>query len=110
MVFITADAFFSNADTITQLTREETKMLGLQMAAGDRTARERLILGHLPFVAALIRRWPREIQTLHTVYACINCLEKRIDCFDFSREQTRFIDDLSKALRQCLTRCIAERP
>lgn len=110
MYFISAEDFFNQVEAIAPLTREETKALGIRLTAGDGSAREQLIRGHLPFVAALIRRWPQEIQTLHTVYACINCLEKRIDCFDFSRQQTRFIDDLSKALRQCLTRCIAERP
>ena len=109
MYFISAEDFFSKVDTISQLSREETAGLALQMAAGEPSAREQLIRGHLPYVAAFIRRGPQEIQTLHTVYACIDCLERRVDRFDFSREQPRFIDDLSKALRQCLTRCIAER-
>ena len=109
MYFITAEDFFSKVETIAQLSREETATLGAQLAAGDASAREKLILGHLPFVAGLIRRGPRDLQTLHTVYACIECLEKQVDHFDFTRENARFIDRLGWAMRQCITRCIAER-
>ena len=109
MLFVSFDDFLNQVSAIVPLTREEAKNLGIQMAAGEPSAREQLIRGHLPYVAAFIRRGPQGIQTLHTVYACIDCLERRVDRFDFSREQPRFIDDLSKALRQCLTRCIAER-
>ena len=110
MYFISAEDFFSKMEPVSQLSREETAALGIQMAAGDPSAREKLIRGHLPFVASFLRhRSPRDLQTLHTVYACIECLEKAVDHFDFTRENARFIDHLGRALRQCITRCIAER-
>ena len=109
MLFISAEDFFTQVSTVSPLTKEETKRLGAQLAVGDTSAREQLIRGHLPFVAGYIRRGPRDLQTLHTVYACIEALEKAVDRFDFTRENTHFVDALSRTMRQCITRCIAER-
>lgn len=111
MYFMNPEDFFSQVSVIPPLSREETRALGIRLASGDASAREALIRGHLPFVAACIRqRGPRNLQTLHTVYACMNALTKTVDSFDFTRENAHFIHALSRALRQCLTRCIAERP
>ena len=109
MLFTGTEEFFDHVASISPLTKEETKRLGAQLAAGDASAREALIRGHLPFVASFIRRDPKDLQTLHTVYACISTLETAVDRFDFTRENGRFVDDLGRRLRQCIVRCIAER-
>ena len=107
MLFISADDFFAKASTCSRLPREEEKALVLQMAAGDKNARMALICSYLPFVASRIRRSPRHLHTLSTVYTCIDSLEKAVDCFNFSQDSEPFLHHLSWRMRQCITKCIA---
>jgi len=110
MLFIYVEDFINQVKDIPPLTREEERVLARQMIGGDGTARERLVRGYLPFAAAIVRRAPREVQTLHTVYACIAALEKGVDSFNFLQDGETFAHHLGWRLRQCITRCIAEQP
>lgn len=109
MLFINMEDFYAQVGAIPRLTRAEERELAQRMAQGDTAAREALIRGYLPMVAGYIRRWPREEQTLHTVYLCIASLEQGVDQFNFLQDGEAFAHHLSWRLRQCLTRCIAER-
>ena len=109
MLYITIEDFYARAGETPRLTREQERTCAAAMAAGDTDARQRLIQSYLPYVASAIRRAPRQIQTLHTVYAAIAALEKAVDTFQFQQEGETFAHYLSWRLRQCLTRCIAER-
>ncbi len=106
MVFISAEDFLDKVKAITPLTREQTTLLACQMKGGDETARDKLVQGYLPFAASFVRRAPRRIQTLATVYACIDCVEKSVDRFDFSQDRTFFAEDLGRRLRRCMIRCL----
>lgn len=110
MLFISADDFLNKVKSLSPLTREEEKILAVQKAAGDAAAREKLVQGYLPFTAGFIRRAPRGLRTLNTVYTCIDCLEKSVDSFDFLQDRERFARPLGQRLRHCITRCLANRP
>ncbi len=109
MFFLSADDFFNKVSSIPRLSREEEKALARQMAGGDEKARETLIRNYLPYVAACIRRSSKHLQTLHTVYTCIDSLEKGVDQFDFLQDSEAFTHHLSWRMRQCITKCIAYR-
>ncbi len=108
MLFISAEDFLRKVETIPPLTREETTALAAQMQNGDAAARDKLVRGHLPFAASFIRRAPRTIRTLSTVYACIVCVETCVDRFDFSQDQVPFVHHLGRALRHCIVRRLIE--
>ncbi|MBQ9859089.1 MAG: hypothetical protein IJO76_00220 [Clostridia bacterium] len=91
MLFVSVEDFLSQVKGIPPLSREEERELGRLKAA------------------AYVRRAPREIRTLHTVYACIAALEQGVERFNFLQDGETFTHHLSWRLRQCLTRCIAER-
>ncbi len=110
MLFISVEDFFSQVSGIRHLSRTEEIELAQRMAEGDAAARDALVRSYLPMVAAHIRRAPQEIRTLHTVYTCIVSLQKGVDCFNFLQENESFVHHLSWRLRQCITRCIAQRP
>ncbi len=109
MLYITIEDFYAQAGAAVRLTREQERDCAAAMAAGDTDARRRLIQSYLPYAASAIRRAPRQIQTLHTVYAAVAVLEKAVDTFDFQQEGETFAHYLSWRLRRCLTRCIAEQ-
>ena len=109
MLFVSLEDFYAQTEKMRRLTREEETECALAMAQGDAEARQRLICSYLPFVAARIRQAPPEIQTLRTVYSAIATLEKGVDTFRFQQSNETFYHHLSWRLRQCLTRCIAQR-
>ena len=109
MLFVTMEEFYAAAQAATRLTREQERECALRMAQGDTGARDALVQGYLHLVAAPIRRAPREIQTLQTVYTCLASLEEGVERFDFLQDGETFAHHLSWRMRQCLTRCIAER-
>ncbi len=108
MFFVSVEDFFDKVKDIPPLTREEEITLGRQKSEGCEDAKEALRQGYLRTVAAFVRRAPREIQTLNTVYECISALEKAIDRFDFSQDN-RFAPQLCTQLRRCIVKCIANR-
>ena len=109
MIYLSVEDFLNRVREIPRLSREEEKKLARRMADGDREARELLVRGYLHMAAAHVRRAPENIQTLRTVYACIGEVEKGVDSFHFQQDQEKFSHHLSWRLRQCITRCIAER-
>ncbi len=110
MLFVSMEDFFVQTKDIPRLSRAEEIALAQRMAAGDRAARETLIHSHLPMVAAYVKRAPQQIRTLHTVYACLAMVESCVDRFDFLQDSEPFVHYLGWGLRQCITRCIADRP
>ena len=110
MLYITVDDFYAKAGEMTRLTRQQERACAAAMATGDADARRRLIQSYLPYVASAIRCAPADIRTLHTVYAAIAALERGADTFNFQQEGETFAHHLSWRLRQCLVRCIADRP
>ena len=109
MIFISVEDFLTKANTIPRLNRSEERALAIRMIDGDDEAKKKLIYSYLPSVAFHVRRAPENIRTLNTVYACIDALEKAIDRFDFLQDSETFAHHLSWCLRQCITKCIANR-
>ena len=108
MLFINAEEFFAQAEKMHRLTRDEECRLAREMGQNP-AAREQLIRSYLPMVAAHIRRAPRELHTLQTVYICLDSLEKGVDSFNFLQDSEQFSHHLSWRLRQCVVRCLADR-
>lgn len=108
MLFISTEDFFTQAKGFHSLAPEEERQLARQMEH-DPAARERLICSYLPHVAGRISHMPKNLQTLQTVYACLDTLEKGVDSFDFQQDHETFSHHLSWRLRQCTARCIANR-
>ena len=110
MLFTSVENFFVQVKAIPRLSRDEERSLAAKKAAGDSAARDALVQGYLYQVASYLRRAPQRIRTLHTLYACICALEDAVDRFNFLQDSESFTHHLSWALRQCITRCIADRP
>ena len=109
MLFISAEDFFQKVRGMQKHSAAEEKILAASMNAGDADARQAIVNSYLPMVAANIRRYPKELQTLDTVYTCIQSLEEGVDRFNFLQDGETFTHHLSWRLRQCLTRCIVEK-
>ena len=109
MLFTGVEDFLTQATAFRRPEREEEKNLAQRMVCGDAAARQALIHGYLPMAAAVIRRAPEQIRTLHTVYACVAAVEKGVDSFDFLQDSETFTHHLSWRLRQCIVKCLAER-
>lgn len=109
MVFISIEDFFGKTEALPPFSKEKEKALAEKMAAGDENARKALIELRLPLVASYVKRAPKELWTLKTVYSLIEALEKGVDSFNFSGEGETFTHHLSWRFRQCITRLIAER-
>ena len=110
MLFVSVDDFFQQAQRATRLTHDEEKQLALQMKGGDAEARQKLIHSYYPLLASYVKRMPKELQTLKAVYSFLQSLEAGIDNFHFQQDSEPFIHHLSWRMRQCITRCIADRP
>ncbi len=108
MIFVSIDDFFEKVGALSPLTREEELACAEKMKAGNTDARERLVEGYLPFVAARIRHTHKEYQTLGLVLYCTAALEKAVDSFDFFQNGETFAHHLSWALRQAVTRYIVK--
>lgn len=109
MYFISVDDFFQKAHSIKRLSRDEEKNCALRMKEGDAEARQSIIDSYLPMVVSYVKRSPKDLQTLKTVYCCILSLEQGVDSFNFLQDSETFIHHLSWRLRQCITRCIVDR-
>ena len=102
MIYITVEDFLQKTATLPRLDRCQEKQLALQK---DHQA---LVNGYLHFVAGAVKRAPANIRNLRTVYACIKTLEDCVERFDFQQDSEPFSHRLSWALRQCITRRIAD--
>lgn len=109
MLFITVDDFFQKVHSTTRLSRNDEKNYALKMKEGDAEARQVIVNSYLPMVASYIRRSPKELQTLETIYSCVRSLEKGVDSFNFLQDNETFTHHLSWRLRQCITRCLVDR-
>ena len=109
MLFITVDDFFQKVHSTTRLSRNDEKNYALKMKEGDAEARQAIVNSYLPMVASYIRRSPKELQTLETIYSCVHSLEKGVDSFNFLQESETFTHHLSWRLRQCITRCLVDK-
>ena len=109
MLFITVDDFFQKVHSTTRLSRNDEKNYALKMKEGDAEARQAIVNSYLPMVASYIRRSPKELQTLETIYSCVRSLEKGVDSFNFLQESETFTHHLSWRLRQCITRCLVDK-
>lgn len=99
MLYISIEDFQRQTKDIAPINREEELALAARLTTGDHTARELLLRGYLPQVAAVIDRMPREYQTL----------EKAVDRFDFIQSSESFTHRLSWALRQTTVAYIADK-
>ena len=108
MLFITVDDFFQKVHSTTRLSRNDEKNYALKMKEGDAEARQAIVNSYLPMVASYIRRSPKELQTLETIYSCVRSLEKGVDSFNFLQDSETFTHHLSWRLRQCITRCLVD--
>jgi len=109
MLFLSVEDFLTQTGTIPRLSRDEEKALAARMASGDRSAREVLVRSYLPQAAGFVRRAPRMIRSLRTVYACIATVETCVDRFPFLQSSEPFAHHLARSLRHCLTECLANR-
>lgn len=109
MLFVTVDDFFQKVHSTTRLSRNDEKNYALKMKEGDAEARQAIVNSYLPMVASYIRRSPKELQTLETIYSCVRSLEKGVDSFNFLQDSETFTHHLSWRLRQCITRCLVDR-
>lgn len=108
MLYITIDDFYRHAAACSAMSREEERLCARQMAAGDASARERLIQSYFPRVAAFIKHAPAHMQGLSLALSCLQALEKAVDSFNFLQDSEPFSHRLSWALRQALTAHIAK--
>ena len=108
MLFINAEDFFTQAAKMSRLSREEERRLAEEMPQ-NADAREQLLRSYYPMVAGYVQRMPENLRTLKSVYICLESLEKGVDSFNFLQDRESFAHHLSWRLRQCITRCIAER-
>ena len=108
MLFLGPEDFFEKVRHIPPISRELELHYAKQMALGDTGAREALITGYLPYVAAVLRRGYR-ICTLELILRSYMALEKAVDSFDFLQDREPFSHRLSWVMRQTVTAYIADR-
>ncbi len=108
MLYISIDDFFEHANACTRLSRQEEIDCAHLMKSGDELARKRLIESYLPFVAANIKRAPKNIQNLGLAINCVAALEKQVDSFNFLQDSEPFSHRLSWCMRQTVTKYLAK--
>ncbi len=96
-------AFLNQISRLPILTREKELSCAVRMDAGDPTARDELILGYLPFMAAPIRRLNLWLQTPELLMQCYNALQKTVNKFNFHQNGEKFSHYLSRWIRQTIT-------
>lgn len=104
MIYMRADDFYEKVASVSALSRQEEIEYARQMKNGDMLARERLIQGYLPVMAAFIRRKPSYAQNLGLILHCQQALEKAVDTFDFLQDREPFSHRLNWHLRQAAVR------
>ena len=108
MIYITVDDFYKKTSKCMRLSRQEEIECAKQMKLGDASARTRLVESYLPMVAAVVKRAPKQMQTLRLVLLCESELEKAVDSFNFLQEGETFAHRLSWHMRQVITKCIVD--
>ena len=106
MLYTCAEDFFQYAFTTKRISREEEIEYAKLMKVNDSVARQAIINGYIPVVAARIRRLPKECQSLELIYRCIDVLEKTTDTFNFLQEGETFLHTLSVRLQPVINRYV----
>lgn len=109
MYYICVEDFYKKAQEVKRLTREEEKLCADAMKEGDPEARKQLIESYYPMVRACLKRFPKELQSIKSLYTCLQSLEQGVDRFNFHQDGETFAHHLSWRLRQAITKCIADR-
>ena len=109
MVVVSVADFLQKARCFSKPDRQTERALAVRMRQGDAAAREQLIQGYLPQVAATVRRAPHPLQTLEMVMRCRQTLQRAVDKFDFLQNSETFTHRLSLLLRQTVIGYLAER-
>ena len=109
MLYISAQDFYEKTKDLHPLSREEEKQLARRMQDGDGDARQGLIDGYTPMVAAVCKHMKPQYQSLELIYRCMSALEKAVDRFDFLQDSETFTHHLSWVLRQTTTRYMVDR-
>ena len=109
MFYICVEDFYKKAQEVKRLTREEEKLCASAMKAGEQDARTQLMESYYPMVSAALKRLPKELQTIKSLYSALKSLEQGIDNFNFHQDSEPFPHHLSWRLRQAITKCIADR-
>ena len=109
MLFLTPDDFFQKVAQFKPIDRQKELEYARQMLDGDPEARNAIIEGYLPHLAAVLRRAKPEYRTLRLILGYCAALEKAVDSFDFLQNSERFSHRLDWYLRQTFVRYIAER-
>ena len=98
--------FYQRVALCTPVSREEEILLAQEMKQGAEAAKERLVQGYLPCVAAYLKR--TNFVSLELVYRCCAALEQAVVAFNFMQDGETFAHRLSWHLRQETTRYIAD--
>ena len=106
MIYVSVEDFYEKATLCKALTRQEEIECAQKMKNGDSVAREKLIQGYVPMVAAVVKRTKPDMQNLVFVLYCMHALERAVDSFDFMQESERFSHRLSWWLRQTVIKYI----
>ena len=106
MLYICVEDFYKKAQEVKRLTREEEKFCASAMEAGDQDARRQLIESYYPMVSSFLKRLPKELQTIKSLYTCLQSLEQGVDRFNFLQDSETFTHHLSWWLKQATTKFI----
>ena len=86
MYYICVEDFHKISQDVKRLTREEEKLCAAAMKAGDQEARMQLIESYYPMVSGCLKRFPKDLQTIKSLYTCLQSLEQGVDRFNFHQD------------------------
>ena len=109
MLYTDAAHFFTHADGIPRLSREEEKALGARAKEGDEAAARALTDSYLPMLAAYLKRYA-DTPSLRLIYMGVETLTEAVASFDFQTENPTFTRFLGDRVRRMMTRYIADNP
>ena len=108
MLFTCVEDFFQAASG-KPLQEEQELLLQKRISEGDEAARQELVAGCLPLIAARMRRrLPGHLQTLRAVYHYLQAIESAVAEFDFGKKERLFSEGLSAVLQRAEVCLIAE--
>ena len=107
MIYTSAQSFFEYAENVKRLSREEELAYAIKMKAGDEEAKQAIVNGYLPILAAYLKRYTREA-SLEYIYRGIETLNEAVEKFDFQIENPTFTRFLQNEIRRMATRYIAD--
>lgn len=105
MLYTCSNDFFKYATSISRISREEEKELGLKMQEGNEDAKEQLIRSYIPVLAAYLKKYSRD-PSLSLVYCGLDVLADSVKNWNFQIENPTFTRFLGDRVRQMITRYI----